>query len=179
MFDIMRAEISGGEHMENIVNRQIEMISVCAADGALTPIRFRMEDGEHMLRTVPIRQVVCSRPISYAGVEAIQYLCKTQLGQQEALLELRYTVRTHRWTLFRAVPEAHVRRAEERRACHHAPADREGGSPAGRGKVREDLSGRVDAARFVAPRHAARATRDTAVYGHGTQFTALRSFGES
>ena len=29
--------------MENIVNRQIEMISVCAADGALTPIRFRME----------------------------------------------------------------------------------------------------------------------------------------
>ena len=80
--------------MEDIVNRQIEMISVCAADGALTPIRFRMEDGEHMLRTVPIRQVVCSRPISYAGVEAIQYLCKTQL---------RYTVRTHRWTLFRVV----------------------------------------------------------------------------
>ena len=40
MFDIMRAEISGGEHMEDIVNRQIEMISVCAADGALTPIRF-------------------------------------------------------------------------------------------------------------------------------------------
>ena len=64
--------------MEDIVNRQIEMISVCAADGALTPIRFRMEDGEHMLRTVPIRQVVCSRPISY-------------------------TVRTHRWTLFRVV----------------------------------------------------------------------------
>ena len=64
--------------MEDIVNRQIEMISVCAADGALTPIRFRM-------------------------VEAIQYLCKTQLGQQEALLELRYTVRTHRWTLFRVV----------------------------------------------------------------------------
>ena len=31
--------------MEDIVNRQIEMISVCAADGALTPIRFRMEDG--------------------------------------------------------------------------------------------------------------------------------------
>lgn len=28
--------------MEDIVNRQIEMISVCAADGALTPIRFRM-----------------------------------------------------------------------------------------------------------------------------------------
>ena len=89
--------------MEDIVNRQIEMISVCAADGALTPIRFRMEDGEHMLRTVPIRQVVCSRPISYAGVEAIQYLCKTLLGPQEALLELRYTVQTHRWTLFRVV----------------------------------------------------------------------------
>ena len=50
--------------MEDIVNRQIEMISVCAADGALTPIRFRMEDGEHMLRTVPIRQVVSSSSAS-------------------------------------------------------------------------------------------------------------------
>ena len=47
------------------------------------------------------------------------------------------------------------------------------------GEVREDLSGRVEAARFAAPRHAASATRDTAVYGHGTQFLALRSFGES
>ena len=74
----------------------------------------------------------------------------------------------------RAVSEAHVRRAEERRACHHAPADREGGSPAGRGEVREDLSGRVEAARFAALRHAARATRDTAVCRHGTQFTVLR-----
>lgn len=87
--------------MEDIVNRRIEMISVCAADGALTPIRFRMEDSEHMLRTVPIRQVVCSRPISYAGVEAIQYLCKTQLGPQEALLELAlYRADASGWTLF-------------------------------------------------------------------------------
>lgn len=89
--------------MEDIVNRQIEMISVCAADGALTPDPLphggRRAYAAH--RPDPAGRLLPA--LSYAGVEAIQYLCKTQLGQQEALLELRYTVRTHRWTLFRVV----------------------------------------------------------------------------
>ena len=83
------------QYLRNLAQRREEIRRSIAAQEKLTD--------EHMLRTVPIRQVVCSRPISYAGVEAIQYLCKTQLGPQEALLELRYTVRTHRWTLFRVV----------------------------------------------------------------------------
>ena len=65
--------------MEDIVNRQIEMISVCAADGALTPIRFRMEDGEHMLRTVPIRQVVCLEMLGISPADRAKY--KAQLVQ--------------------------------------------------------------------------------------------------
>ena len=38
-------------------NVQIEMISVCGVDGSLTPLRFRLEDEEHQLCTVAIRQV--------------------------------------------------------------------------------------------------------------------------
>lgn len=84
-------------------NVQIEMISVCGVDGSLTPLRFRLEDEEHRLCTVAIRQVVCSNRIQYAGVDAIQFLCKAEVQGKEKLFELRYTVRTHSWSLFRVV----------------------------------------------------------------------------
>ena len=85
------------------MNLQIEMISVCGTDGTLTPLSFRMEDEEQCLQTVAISQVVSSRTIQYAGIDAIQYLCKARLAGKERLFELRYTVRTHCWTLFRTV----------------------------------------------------------------------------
>ena len=85
------------------MNLQIEMISVCGTDGTLTPLRFRMEDEEQCLQTVAISQVVSSRTIQYAGIDAIQYLCKARLAGKERLFELRYTVCTHCWTLFRTV----------------------------------------------------------------------------
>ncbi len=85
------------------MNLQIEVISVCGSDGTITPLRFRMEDESHCLQTVAITQVVCAKPIQYAGIDAIQYLCKAKCEGLEKLFELRYTVRTHRWTLFRVV----------------------------------------------------------------------------
>ena len=62
-----------------------------------------MEDEEQCLQTVAISQVVSFRTIQYAGIDAIQYLCKARLAGKERLFELRYTVRTHCWTLFRTV----------------------------------------------------------------------------
>lgn len=85
------------------VTQQIEMISVCATDGTLTPLRFRLEDEAHCLQTVPILRTESCKTIQYAGVDAIQYLCKVTMEGRERLLELRYTVRTHRWSLFRVV----------------------------------------------------------------------------
>lgn len=85
------------------LNLQIEMISVFATDGSITPLRFRLENEEHCLQTVVISQVVSVKPICFAGVDAIQYLCKAIAEEGEKLFELRYTVKTHRWTLFRVV----------------------------------------------------------------------------
>ena len=85
------------------MNVQIEMICVCAADGKLTPLRFRLENEDHCLQTVSIDQVLVSKPIQYAGIDAIQYLCKAIMDDKERLFELRYTVKTHRWSLFRVV----------------------------------------------------------------------------
>ena len=85
------------------MNLQIEMISVFAADGSITPLRFRLENEAQCLETVVISQVVCVKPICFAGIDAIQYLCKAIVEGKEKLFELRYTVKTHRWTLFRVV----------------------------------------------------------------------------
>lgn len=85
------------------MNLQIEMISVCGTDGKLTPLRFRMEDESQCLQTVAITQVICAKPIQYAGIDAIQYLCKALLDGREKLFELRYTIVTHRWSVFRVV----------------------------------------------------------------------------
>ena len=82
---------------------QVEMICVCAADGKLTPLRFRMEDEENCLQTVVITQVLVSKPVQYAGIDAIQYLCKVFFDETEHLFELRYTLKTHRWSIFRVV----------------------------------------------------------------------------
>lgn len=87
----------------NTINIQIEMISVCSADGHITPLRFRLEDEENCLQTVSISQVMYAKPIRYAGIDAIQYLCKAILEEKERVFELRYTIKTHRWSLFRVV----------------------------------------------------------------------------
>ena len=85
------------------MNLQIEMISVCGTDGKLTPLRFRMEDESQCLQTVAITQVICAKPIQYAGIDAIQYLCKALLDGREKLFELHYTIVTHRWSVCRVV----------------------------------------------------------------------------
>ncbi len=83
--------------------QQVEMISLCGTDGSLTPLRFRMEDEAQGLQTVAILQILCVKSIQYAGIDAIQYLCRAKFEGRERLIELRYTVATHRWSLFRVV----------------------------------------------------------------------------
>ena len=85
------------------MNLEIEMISVFAADGSITPLRFRVENEYQGKETVIISKVVSEKPIQYAGIDAIRYLCKAVTGNRSRLYELRYTIGTHRWTLFRVL----------------------------------------------------------------------------
>ena len=84
-------------------NYPIEMISVCGIDGNLMPVRFRYEAEDRSVRTVQISEVVCTKEIHYVGIEAIIYVCKAKMEEFERLLELKYTIRTHRWALFRVI----------------------------------------------------------------------------
>ena len=84
-------------------NLPIQVLASCLADGTMQPLRFRFEDDEHCLRVVSITEVVDWRKVEYVGVEAFVYLCKAVVEGKEKLYELRYTIRAHRWVLFREV----------------------------------------------------------------------------
>lgn len=85
------------------LNTPIDVISVCAADGELKPLRFRMEGEDHVLRRVDIDQVISCRSIQYVGVEAQIFLCRAVVEEREWLFELKYTIRSHCWCLSRRI----------------------------------------------------------------------------
>ena len=84
-------------------NKPVDVISMCSADGEIRPLRLRMEDEEHQLLRIDIEEIVSMKPIQYAGVEAQIFLCKATVQGKGWMFELKYTIRTHNWCLFRRV----------------------------------------------------------------------------
>ncbi len=77
----------------------VDMISVCNADGSMQPLRFRYEDELQCRRLGRILEILCCEQISYVGVEAYLFTCRVQLDDAEHLVKLKYSVRGHRWCL--------------------------------------------------------------------------------
>ena len=76
---------------------------MCSASGEIRPLRLRMEDEEHQLMRVDIEEIVNIRQVQYVGIEATVYLCRATVRQKRWLFELKYTIRTHTWSLQRKV----------------------------------------------------------------------------
>jgi len=84
-------------------NQPVDVISVCSADGEIRPLRLRMEDEQHQLLRVDITEIVSVKCIQYVGIEAQVFLCKACVKGQDWLFELKYTIRSHSWCLYRRV----------------------------------------------------------------------------
>ena len=84
-------------------NRPCAVIALCDAEGALRPLRFRFEDGAHRLHTVSATGGSDTRREAFVGMEELACLCRARVDGREALYELKYTVSTHRWVLFRRI----------------------------------------------------------------------------
>lgn len=83
--------------------RPVDVISVCSACGEIRPLRFRMEDENHMLLRVDIDEVISVQPIEYVGIEAYVFLCRATVEDRRWLFQLKYTIRSHTWCLQRKV----------------------------------------------------------------------------
>ncbi len=86
-----------------VMNRPVDVISVCNASGEIRPLRLRIEDEEHRLLRINIDEVVSSKEIQYVGIEAHIFLCKAVVEDKPWLFELKYTIRSHSWCLFRRI----------------------------------------------------------------------------
>lgn len=83
--------------MENWI-RPVDVISFCSAKGELKPLRLRVEENEQKIR-IDVRDVVSVKEIPYTGAEAKIFLCRATVYGRECMIELKYSVRSHSWTL--------------------------------------------------------------------------------
>ena len=79
----------------------VDVISMCSANGDIRPLRFRMEDEDHQLLRVDIDEVISCKDIQYVGIEAQVFLCRATVWGQKWLFELKYSIRSHSWSLVR------------------------------------------------------------------------------
>jgi len=84
-------------------NQPVDVISVCNAAGEIRPLRLRLEDEAHQLLRIDIAEIINMKPVQYVGIEAQIFLCKAMVKGKEWLFELKYTIRTHNWCLYRRI----------------------------------------------------------------------------
>ena len=79
----------------------VDVISVCNADGTITPLRLQLEDEQRQLLRINIQEVVSVTEIAHVGMEAHVFLCKARVHDKQWVFELKYTFRSHSWRLMR------------------------------------------------------------------------------
>ena len=81
----------------------VDVISVCSAEGEIRPLRLQMMDEERQLLRVNIEEVVSTEEIEYVGAEATIFLCRATVWNRKWLFQLKYSIRSHTWTLLRKI----------------------------------------------------------------------------
>lgn len=79
----------------------VDVIAMCSMDGQIRPLRLRIAEEDQQLMRVDIDDVVDVRQISYPGAEAQVFLCRARVGERDRMFELKYSIRSHKWSLIR------------------------------------------------------------------------------
>ena len=79
--------------MRQTLNIPVQLISSCST------LRFRYEDGHHVLHTVQVEEVLSSKVSKLAGVECLIYTCSARVEDQLKIFTLKYYVRSHKWSI--------------------------------------------------------------------------------
>jgi len=81
----------------------VDVIAMHSANGDIRPLRLRMENDKHHLVRIDIDEVISCKEIQYVGIEARVFLCRAVVDERKWLFELKYTIRSHSWSLIRSV----------------------------------------------------------------------------
>lgn len=83
------------------VNRKIDVITLCGADGEIRPLRIRAQGGEEADICGNVCDIICSKDIIKAGSEIKIFLCRIRTDERIVIVELKYFARMHSWFLTR------------------------------------------------------------------------------
>lgn len=81
----------------------VDVISVCNADGKIRPLRLRLEQESREMLRLDIDEILQVTEVPHVGAEANVFLCRARSCNREILFELKYTFRSHSWTLLRRI----------------------------------------------------------------------------
>lgn len=77
----------------------VDVIAICSASGEIRPLRVQIEDDAHQLMRVNIEQIIKVTQIEHVGAEATVFLCRATIWEKKWLFELKYSIRSHIWTV--------------------------------------------------------------------------------
>ncbi len=81
------------------MQKTVDVIAVCNADGSIRPLRLRIEDAQGQRLRFDIEQILSTREIPYVGVEAMLFRCRGRADGFMRTFELKYSFRSHCWYL--------------------------------------------------------------------------------
>lgn len=79
-------------------NQKIDMISWTSKEGVVTPVRFRMEEGNETI-VIKIGHIVQTEKTLFAGSPTLVFRCSSVIRGIEKLYELTYNCSTQQWLL--------------------------------------------------------------------------------
>ena len=83
-----------------IVAKPIKMIAVFDEKGFPNPLRFRVEENGSW-QTVNVDNIVSIEQIRPAGMEAIVFVCQSEIVGSLKQYEVIYRIKPHQWELYK------------------------------------------------------------------------------
>ncbi|KXL52762.1 hypothetical protein CLNEO_17840 [Anaerotignum neopropionicum] len=81
-----------------LINKNIDMISWTSKDGAVTPVRFRMDENGEAI-TVKVDRIIQTEKNKFGGSPTLCFLCSSIIDDIEKIYELTCNCDSQKWLL--------------------------------------------------------------------------------
>lgn len=84
-----------------VIAKPIEMLSISDSTGDVKPIKFRIKLEDKSLTTIKVDRIIRRESSKRAGEVAYIYTCESLIQDELKLYELRYTLSSCIWVLYK------------------------------------------------------------------------------
>lgn len=83
-----------------VVNIPVQMLAVTDRNGRLSPLWFRYETEEHLIKKVTIEITISRDEICCVGIREKKFICSALFGEERKIMEIRYNIESQQWRIF-------------------------------------------------------------------------------